>query len=129
MTFCTWVIPWKTSRLAAGSWGQRASQYARVLLPGLAGTLAQAAEALGARPTVAAAALAAFALASPSVLAAGEKIVRFCKRTVSHSRWMPCCQVSPAQLPVMPVSAGVHECLAVEQRAHARAEELAALGC
>lgn len=65
-----------TSRLPAGSWSQRASQYARVLLPGLAGTLAQAAEALGARPTVAAATLAAFALASPSVLAAGVEALR-----------------------------------------------------
>lgn len=56
---------------AAASWGQRASHYMRVLIPGLAGSLVQLAEALSSRPVVAAVALAAFALASPSVLAAG----------------------------------------------------------
>ena len=58
----------------AGSWGQQATHYARVLVPGLAGTLVQLAEALASRPVCCAVALAAFALAAPSVLASGGAV-------------------------------------------------------
>ena len=57
---------------AGGSWGRRASHYARVALPGFAGAALRLVEAATAHPVVPAAALAALALAAPSVLASGS---------------------------------------------------------